>query len=298
MPIVISSPYLIPSSRFNNARYPPSLSRHLLSLTLSRPSTMRRETDQPINASPNSAEHTGTVQPPIQSAAPLPSNPSTATASSPGGSGATFLGMPTVSINMDVRKWSWPGVLSFGKTQGRNMHGQVHDEIGPEPKTDHNSKEGNTEATQAVPVDVDTSSLEDAMASDARSVAASSVLTNQRYETGPDLSSTLHYEGVGESETMAEDHLSSAEAAYQPAFSSPSCVSLGNEIPSSGASISSSFQSETPLTSQTPLPTPAPEFMSTMVHLPVGDDSLVTKWRKVLYLGVRILFHAVLFYRT
>ena len=207
--------------------------------------------------------------------------------------------MPTVSVNMDVRKWSWPGVLSFGKTQGKNTHGQVHDEIGPEPKGDHNSKEGNTEETQAVPVDVDTSSLEDAMASDARSVAASSVLTNPRYETGPDLPSTLHPEGAGEPETMAEDHLS-ADAAYQPAFGSPSCdtVPLSNEIRSSGASISSSFQGETPLPSQTSLPTPAPEFMSTMVHLPVGDDLLVTEWRKVLYLGVRIFFHALLFHRS
>ena len=289
VPIVISPPHLIPSTRFSNAGYPSSLSRHLLLLTPpSRPLTIRQETDQTINTSPNISEPIGTIQP---SPVSTPLNPSNTAGSSSSSSGPTFLGMPAVNVNMDVRKWSWPGVLSFGRNQGKKMRGQVLDDDGPEPKEKGSPREeGDNEETQPVPVNVDTSSLEDAMLSDARSVAAISVSTDPSSVTGVDFPLASDSQTAGGPETITEDHLSSTDAAYQIERGLPSTDAMPpNNEKSSLDSVPPSIKGET-LPSQTSLSTPAPEFMSTMVHLPVGHDALVTKWRKVLYLGVGILF--------
>lgn len=300
-PIVVSSPYFIPSTKFTNARYPSSLCRHLLSLTPpSRPSAIRQGTDKTIDVSLNAVDAVGKERPTSECLAPTSLSQSQPSGSSAGASGPNFLGTPAVSmnasnmnlnvnINMDVRKWSWPGVLTFGRNHGKKIPGQLKDEEDPEPKRHENGKEspkarGNTDATQ-LQVKVDTSSLEDAMASDARSVAAASVETSALAESLP----TANSDVAGEFHAIAEN---SELATDLP--SSDTTLSLTDGNFSLGSSVSSDHKHEPPLPSQVSLPVPTPEFLSTMVHLPVGDDSTVTmtRWRKVLYIGVCFPCHS------
>jgi hypothetical protein len=299
-PIVISSPHLIPSTRFRNARYPLSLPRHLLSLiSSSRPSPIRQATDKTINSSPNPTEPIENEQSISKSPGPTPPDPSTAVASSNG----NFLGMPAVSVNvpnmnMDVRKWGWPGVLTFGRNQGKKVHTRLKSEGGPEPKGKEIPKQGDeTEDAQAVSVTVDTSSLEDAMASDARSVVAASVTVNVPSATVlPQVLPIPDSYGATEPDAGTEDHISPiGQSAIDLNLMSANAALPNNEISSSGPV---HLQDETPLPSQTSLLAPTPELSSTMVRIPVGEDSLVTEWRKILYLRVGFsplssLFHSI-----
>jgi hypothetical protein len=286
-PLIVSPPHLIPSTRFSNARYPPSLSRHLLSLRLStRPSTIRQATDQTITTLPNAVETAGKGRPSSQSLSSTPPKQSQTVGSPSGGPGTNFLGIPSVNMNMDVRKWSWPGVLTFGKNYGKKTHELSKDEESSAQKAKENPKEeGNSEDTQAVNVNVDTSSLEDAMASDARSVVAVSVETNSPCETDSTALPSLYSEAVAESEALTEDRMSLSDAGSPPDMSLP-FISLKDGASSLGSSVSSYHKGGTSLPSQTSSSTPIPEFLSTMVHLPVEDGALMTQWRKVLYLGV------------
>jgi hypothetical protein len=184
--------------------------------------------------------------------------------------------MPAVNVNMDVRKWSWPGVLTFGRNQGKKTHEPPKDEEGPESKGEEIPKEaGDIEDTQAMSVKVDTSSLEDAMASDTRSVTAAPVANRPSPETDGNMRPTPDFDSARDPEGTTEGHI---YPASQPEIA----------LPSSNA-ISSHLKDDTPL-SQTSLSTARPEFSSTMVHLPLGDNLLVTKWRKVLYLRASSFF--------
>ena len=295
-PIVVSPPHLIPSTRFSNARYPPSLSRHLLSLRFSsRPSTIRQATDQTIITPPNAVETAGKGRPSSQSSSSTPPEQPQTVGSPSGGSGTKFLGIPSVNMNMDVRKWSWPGVLAFGRNYGKKMHQLPGDEEGSTSKAKENLKgDGDSGDTQAVTVNVDTSSLEDAMASDARSVVAVSVETNSPCETDSIALPSLYSEAVAELEALNEDRMSLSDAGSPSDMGLPS-ISLKDGAFSLGSSAPPYHKGGIPLPPQTSSSTPIPEFSSTMVHLPIEDGALMTQWRKVLYLGVGLFLFYFLF---
>ena len=299
-PIVISSPHLIPSTRFRNARYPLSLPRHLLSLIpSSRPSPIPQAIDKTINSSPNSTESIENEQSTSKSPGSTPPDPSMAVASSNG----NFLGMPAVSVNvpnmnMDVRRWGWPGVLTFRRNQGKKVHTRLKSEGGPEPKGKDISKQGDeTEGAQAVSVTVDTSSLEDAMASDARSVAAASVTVNIPSATVLPIPDPY---GAEYGATELNAGTKGRSSPIGPSAIDLDLVSANAALPNSeiSSSVPVHLQDETPLPSQTSLLAPTPELSSTMVRIPVGEDSLVTEWRKILYLRVGLSLLSLSFHQT
>ena len=79
---------------------------------------------------------------------------------------STFLGMPTMGVNMDMRKWNWPGYLTFGKGNGSK---QGPDKI-PAPTLEKEKTITEQEITH-VEVEVNASALEDAISSDSLSVS-------------------------------------------------------------------------------------------------------------------------------
>src|SRR5258707_7014406 len=98
-PMLLSREQIIPSSRFTEGCYPSSLATHLSSM-IPAPSNG----PGPMNALAASVET-------IKEGAYA--NPTTGSAKivKP----TTFLGMPSMNVKMDMRKWNWPGYLSFGK---------------------------------------------------------------------------------------------------------------------------------------------------------------------------------------
>ncbi|KAF7969685.1 hypothetical protein HWV62_26196 [Athelia sp. TMB] len=185
--VVVSPPYLIPSTSFVAARYPSALSLHVLSLAPpSREPSVR--TIKASDIEPSQAASPGAL----------------AVVAKEGG-GAGFLGMSTVSMNMpsvaipsmtmphmsmDVRKWGWSGMLGLSKGGTKEKDKKILEPSqtpsqmqtnGKEGVTGKNPEDGETEVKSETgevcsstdTPNVDTNSLEDAMASDTRSVAAS-----------------------------------------------------------------------------------------------------------------------------
>lgn len=78
---------------------------------------------------------------------------------------STFLGMPAMGVNMDVRKWNWPGYLTFGKGTARQGPDQIVIPASEKEKT------VTEEEISHVEVEVNASALEDAISSDSLSIS-------------------------------------------------------------------------------------------------------------------------------
>ncbi|TFK51618.1 hypothetical protein OE88DRAFT_1698645 [Heliocybe sulcata] len=137
VPFLLCSPHFVPSTQFRSSDLPSTLARHLLSITSQpqRPAASRKSSKKALQAL-NSIASSSRTPPSTSPLDPLANDPlltknGTIRASSGhqrGGSLSGFLAMPNVSVNMDlgsmdVRKWSWPGYLSFGKGQARKSTG-------------------------------------------------------------------------------------------------------------------------------------------------------------------------------
>ncbi|KAG2157853.1 uncharacterized protein EDB93DRAFT_1125050 [Suillus bovinus] len=140
--LFLSPPHVVPSTRYRQSNHPPALSRHILSLIPCH--LPRHETDDgPEVSSPT--EKGATV------------NAAAKEVGSGGNSSGGFLGMPSsLAMTMDVRNWSWPGALTFGK--------------GTEPKSLVTEREGikpNSSVAESVStvVEVDRGALGDAISS-------------------------------------------------------------------------------------------------------------------------------------
>ncbi|KAG0709245.1 hypothetical protein DFH29DRAFT_978829 [Suillus ampliporus] len=140
--LFLSPPHVVPSTRYRKSNHPPALSRHLLSLI--PPHLPQHEADDSLEAS-------------ILTEKGATANAAAKEVVSAGNSTGGFLGMPSsLAMSMDVRKWSWPDALTFGK--------------GAEPKTPVTEQEGikpnpsGAESTSIV-TEVDRVALEDAISS-------------------------------------------------------------------------------------------------------------------------------------
>ncbi|KAG1814547.1 hypothetical protein EV424DRAFT_1325928 [Suillus variegatus] len=140
--LFLSPPHVVPSTGYRQSNYPPALSRHLLSL-IPRHLPHHEADGGPEASSP--AEKGATA------------NTTAKEVGSGGNPSSGFLGMPSsLAMSMDVRNWSWPGALTFGK--------------GAEPKSPVTEREGmkpNPSVAESVStvVEVDRGALGDAISS-------------------------------------------------------------------------------------------------------------------------------------
>jgi len=102
--ILLSPPHVVPSTRYRRSDHPPALSRHLLSL-IPPQSSQPKADDRPDLSQELLAGEKGTV-----------ANAVAREIASRGNISGGFLGVPSsLAMSMDVRKWSWPEALTFGK---------------------------------------------------------------------------------------------------------------------------------------------------------------------------------------
>ena len=143
MSVVLTFPYVIPSTRYTDCRYPPSLAVHLLGMVPS----YRDPSDAPdaLNSSVDTLKCRDTPG----------HNPNLKDSDA----NSTFLGMPA----MDMRKWIWPGYLTFGKSNGSKQ--------GPDKIAAPASDTFTEQEISHVEVEVNASALEDAISSDSLSVS-------------------------------------------------------------------------------------------------------------------------------
>ena len=105
LPVLLSPPYVVPSSQYTAEEYSSSLSRHLLSLI--PPASPALNDIAPSHDRDATVTSKGT-DPALLNGKDPPKGPDSA---------ALFLGMPAVNLN--VTKWNWSGYMSFGRGMGK-----------------------------------------------------------------------------------------------------------------------------------------------------------------------------------
>ena len=148
---VLSPLTLVPSTRYTNAGYPPSLIDYLMSII--PPPTCTEDNISPLSSSVDTIKGK----------------------SNPNQSGdlkkeaGNFLGMPAMNVNIDVRKWNWPGYLTFGRGSSSKPNTSLALENKQVPPSYNSGNKPDGEDAQ-----VDASALEDAISSSSRSISTAS----------------------------------------------------------------------------------------------------------------------------
>jgi hypothetical protein len=156
-PCVLVPPYIIPSTRYTEYLCPPALPRHLLSYFAGSAHPSQQEGDD------DNISHVGTGSASLASAS-APSGTSKSAAIG----GLSTMSMPNMGITMeamDIRKWNWPGYLTFGKGPSGKASGDAA----------HKDKDAGTQSEYVArellhvqQAEVDQVSLQDAVDSDQR----------------------------------------------------------------------------------------------------------------------------------
>ncbi|KAI9511389.1 hypothetical protein F5148DRAFT_1146839 [Russula earlei] len=277
-PFVLAHSHLIPSSVYSKCPPPPALSLYVRSR---------------LGVTP-------TLPLPATSSEPFPTSKAgtdlfvsgmNATREAMEATGHAFV---AIGASMDVRKWGWPGYLTFSKGVAPPKTAASHVQPATDAKKGVEEKEPVVEAAAAdggvrggerVPPsteanlrgDVDRESLHEAMSTDSR---------EGRHEEAPpgeENASTVHSTSQIEERAAATDATSqtgsddSLQDEDESGSSPPASPSTPVVRPPSPTSLSSSL-------STLPDPVPAPSFRSFSLHFSSHDDLLATAQRRVLYI--------------
>jgi len=269
-------PHLIPSAEYSKNPPPPSLPLYVRSRLRISPSPLLPAT--PSEPSPMTPKPAGGTE--------LFASSMNATRDAMEATGHAFV---TIGASMDVRKWNWPGYLTFSKG-GVSQKTAPQDQHQPADATQQNTLEEEEEPAAATPDDVagqsvspgpeaglrgevDTESLHEAMSTDGRELL-------QVDSTSP----TEERRDVADVTPQAARD--SVQDEQDPPPPSPSTPIVHPPDLTSPPSLSSSQ-------STIPVPVPAPSFRSFSLHFSSHDDPLATAQRRVLYITVSVHFNAI-----
>lgn len=182
-----------------------------------------------------------------------------------GPSTSNFLGIPPVNMNvdMDIRKWNWPGYLTFGR--GTSKRPGLDDNKKP-PTAASEPVSGDARSTV---VEVDTDALEDAISSDNTSITSPST---------PSDSPVVH-EATDVVSGSKDDQVAAENIEQPPLY----IEQLQTPIDADPVSLMSSTP---PSETGSPSQTPSPHFVSTSVYLSDPESPLLTLRQKVYYVLV------------
>jgi hypothetical protein len=271
-PFVLAHPYLIPSADYSKNPPPPSLALYVRSRLRAILSPLPPATPgepSPITARPGGND--------------IFASSMNATREAMEATGHAFV---TIGASMNVRKWNWPGYLTFGKG-------------GPPrtvPQDQPADDEGNLEGipTEAIPDgveggsvslgpeaglrgEVDTESLHEAMSTDGRELPHITLPSEEGDGSAVDSTSqTEETRAVVDVPPQVESD--SVQDGQDPSTPSPSTPIVHPPELTSPPSLSSSQSS-------LPAPVPPPSFRSFSLHFP-SHDPLASVQRRVLYITV------------
>jgi hypothetical protein len=242
-PVVLTRQYIIPSERFNAARYPSTLAAHLS--TMIPPHLDTSQSSDTLNTLASSVDT-------IRAQRGAESNDNKPSFSKSNGGSGNFLGMPVGNMNMDMRKWNWPGYLTFGK-------GNSHKPLGERPSDPKEKPEitGNSDATSQIEVQVNRDALEEAISCDSMSLASGG-----RNGSAKGDASVEKPPSVSESDSAPDNEQPSPEANQVVLESTKS------------PSVTFSDPPDAPRPTSPPL---LPEFSMTKVHLAPFQDPTNTR---------------------
>ncbi len=271
-PFVLAHWYLIPSADYSKKPPPPALPlyvRSRLRITLS-----------PLLPGTPSETSPATPKP----GADIFASSMNATREAMEATGHAFV---TIGASMDVRKWSWPGYLTFNKgalpkTAPQDEPADAKNNSEEKPvETTPDSVAGGPVSPDPEPGlrgEVDRDSLHEAMSTDGRELLHKTPPLEEENTSMVD--STLQ---TGEISAVADVTSQTTSDSLQdeqdPSPSSPSTPIIHPPNLTSPPSLSSSQ-------STIPVPVPPPTFRSFSLHFSSQDDPLATAQRRVLYITV------------
>ncbi|RXW21668.1 hypothetical protein EST38_g4185 [Candolleomyces aberdarensis] len=265
-PVVLSQTHIIPSTRYISGEYPAVLVERLMSMV----PPPAAPTEDPL------ARSVDTIQPD-----PPDSDPGESKGNSTG-----IFGLPAVNVNMDVRKWNWN---PFGKGGSKSAEESAQDEqketnatVPDQPPRDdiEQGEQPDSAHQEATEVQVDSKSLEEALASEGLSSTAQPEAEEPKEEDQasrkqePSEVDTLRIDT--DSSRLTREHSLSVDQENRHLH-----IDDGTASPQSSKTIlprarfpSSSSRSSTPA---------PPEFSRCLLYLPSSDDLVVTRKRPVFY---------------
>jgi hypothetical protein len=261
---VLARRLIIPSQRYIENHYSPALAEHLSSLI--PPPIDPSHSSDTLNTLASSVD---TIRGKQISNAYVKGSSSR---SNPEG-GINFLNnMPTLNMNMDMRKWNW-GYLTFGKGQPPKNAGErdVKEKKGDEVPLPEDPP--HPETAKQLEVEVNTEALEDAISSDSMSILSKD--RNARVDNdAPSLPENSDPDGSTNIEDVPRELVLESSVS-----TSSSLAGLFNEP-----------------TEETPPPSPPPllEFTMTKVHIAPYQDPTATGRVTIHYLIVS--FSSLLFF--
>jgi hypothetical protein len=203
---------------------------------------------------------------------------------------ATGHAFVAIGASMDVRKWSWPGYLTFNKGNSPKIASQ------DEPVDDKTSSEVTTDGTEADGVEgelvypshetglrgeVDRESLHEAISTDGRESFHETAPLPEENVPPTEIDSTSQAEEATAPEGVElqtiSDHSQDEQEPPPPGSPSPSTPIIHPPTPPSLSSSQSTLSVP---------PVPTPSFRSFSLHFSPHDDPLVTAPRRVLYITV------------
>ena len=259
--IIMSPPHVVPCSKYSAANYSPYLPRHLLSLVPRVP--------EPACDTDHTSDRTIKLKRAPQddsSHGKDPPNTHDIT---------TFSGVPSPNGGMNVRRWGWPGYLTFGRGSSKNSTLEYSKKLAFPDEKPNTGPQARTET-----VEVDKTALEDAI-SENISLAASNI------------------SGELAEESKNATHPSAQLDDVQPPVGTQDeegkTTPIISDMQINHVLVSSDVVSPTPSTSSSavsldasPPETSGPEFSCTTVYLADPENSLETRRRRVYYAIVSV----------
>lgn len=281
-PFVLAHMHLIPSADYSTRPPPPALPlyvRSRLRVTLTPPFPATPGELSPITPRPGTDIFATSMN---------------ATREAMEATGHAFV---AIGATMDVRKWSWPGYLTFNK--GALSKAAPPQDVPPDTENSNSSEERPVEAAtdgiadEPVPTtpeaglrgEVDRESLHEAISTDGREFFHEEGPRGEENAAAAAEGSTSH---TGEMTAVEDDKLQMADDTSLdeqqdeqdlPPPASPSTLIVRLPDLTSSPSLSSSQ-------STLPAPIPPPSFRSFYLHLSPNDAPLNTVPRRVLFLTV------------
>ena len=276
-PFVLAHPYLIPSTDYSKNSPPPSLPLYVRS-------RLR------VSHSPLTPATPGEPSPVTSKAGTdIFASSMTVTREAMEATGHAFV---TIGASMDVRKWNWPGYLTFSRAvspklalQDQRADAKNDSEEKPEDATVDAVADGpdfpGPEA--GLPAgEVDRESLHEAMSTDGIEMLQKKPPSEE--ENGSAVDPTLQTGEISaDADTPPPTAGDSLQDEQDPSSSScPPSPSTPIVHPPSLTSLPSLSSSQSTI----PVPVPAPSFRSFSLHFASQDDPLATAPRRVLYITV------------
>lgn len=256
--MVLSRRHIIPSTRYTEGHHSGALAAHLSSMI---PPVEPSRSSDTLNTLASSVDT-------IKGRRPSESK-STSNVNASGG--ANFLGLPSINVNVDVKKWNWPGYLTFGK--GSSAKPQVDKSSNSEPKQDSQDSGSvitakvKEEEPSRLQVEINPDDLEDAMTSDSLSTTSK----DRNGSTNMDRGETSNLsEAKYPPEAVVGEHFNTTDVQLE-----------------SDSTVLSSHLSNPPEEFKSPSPPLCPEFSMTNLNLAPFHDPTSTRRVAIHYYIVR-----------